>query len=164
MFNQDFGFLIDLGETNASPVANVQRQRKDATITTEISSGSESSDGGSGSVSAGKVRHHHRHPVARNSSCRQPLSPAMSAARALSPSLRSLRVPGSPSPSTTAGSVSLQHQHLQQDALPLRSWSDAVSVRSLASIGMGSTDGRKLTIAKVPTSPAELLNLASPQT
>lgn len=36
--------------------------------------------------------------------------------------------------------------------------SDAASVRSLASIGMGSTDGRKLTIRRVPTSPSELLN------
>lgn len=36
--------------------------------------------------------------------------------------------------------------------------SDAASVRSLASIGMGSTDGRKLTIRRVPTSPNELLN------
>lgn len=36
--------------------------------------------------------------------------------------------------------------------------SDAASVRSLASIGMGSTDGRKLTIRRVPTSPNELLH------
>lgn len=36
--------------------------------------------------------------------------------------------------------------------------SDAASIRSLASIGMGSTDGRKLTIRRVPTSPNELLN------
>lgn len=37
---------------------------------------------------------------------------------------------------------------------------DVISVRSLASIGMGSTDGRKLTIRKVPTTPTELLNIA----
>ncbi|RZF34373.1 hypothetical protein LSTR_LSTR008912 [Laodelphax striatellus] len=42
--------------------------------------------------------------------------------------------------------------------------SDVVSVRSLASIGMGSTDGKKLTIRRVPTSPSELLNIANPTT
>uniref|UniRef100_A0A2S2NNC3 Transporter n=1 Tax=Schizaphis graminum TaxID=13262 RepID=A0A2S2NNC3_SCHGA len=95
---------------------------------------------------------------------------------ALSPSLRSLGVPGSPSAAAMAigsvnhnsncgsGGMNASSHHQHRDASPLRSWSDAVSVRSLASIGMGSTDGRKLTIAKVPTSPAELLNLASPQT
>lgn len=45
-----------------------------------------------------------------------------------------------------------------------RPLSDVVSVRSLASIGMGSTDGKKLTIRRVPTSPTELLNLADPRT
>lgn len=46
----------------------------------------------------------------------------------------------------------------------LRPLSDVVSVRSLASIGMGSTDGKKLTIRRVPTSPSELLNIANPTT
>ncbi|XP_066998089.2 sodium- and chloride-dependent GABA transporter ine [Anabrus simplex] len=44
-------------------------------------------------------------------------------------------------------------------------YSDAashVSMRSLASIGMGSTDGRKVTIRRVPTSPGDLLNIATP--
>ncbi|KAJ8667702.1 hypothetical protein QAD02_009365, partial [Eretmocerus hayati] len=41
---------------------------------------------------------------------------------------------------------------------------DAVSIRSLASIGMGSSDGRKLTIRRVPTSPSELLNMVHPPT
>lgn len=45
-----------------------------------------------------------------------------------------------------------------------RPLTDLVSVRSLASIGMGSTDGKKLTIRRVPTSPSELLNLADPRT
>jgi len=45
-----------------------------------------------------------------------------------------------------------------------RPLSDVVSVRSLASIGMGSTDGKKLTIRRVPTSPTELLNIADPKT
>ncbi|XP_063984488.1 sodium- and chloride-dependent GABA transporter ine [Diachasmimorpha longicaudata] len=41
---------------------------------------------------------------------------------------------------------------------------DSVSIRSLASIGMGSSDGRKLTIRRVPTSPSELLNMVHPPT
>lgn len=50
------------------------------------------------------------------------------------------------------------------NAPTLRPLSDVVSVRSLASIGMGSTDGKKLTIRRVPTSPSELLNIANPTT
>lgn len=41
---------------------------------------------------------------------------------------------------------------------------DAMSVRSLASIGMGSTDGRKMVIRRVPTSPNELFSLVNPPT
>uniref|UniRef100_A0A1B6CQI5 Transporter n=2 Tax=Clastoptera arizonana TaxID=38151 RepID=A0A1B6CQI5_9HEMI len=44
----------------------------------------------------------------------------------------------------------------------LRPMSDVISIRSLASIGMGSTDGKKLTIRRVPTSPNELLNIVEP--
>ncbi|XP_012526109.2 sodium- and chloride-dependent GABA transporter ine isoform X1 [Monomorium pharaonis] len=44
----------------------------------------------------------------------------------------------------------------------LRSFPDTVSIRSLASIGLGSSDGRKLTIRRVPTSPSELLNVVHP--
>ncbi|XP_063531128.1 sodium- and chloride-dependent GABA transporter ine-like [Cydia strobilella] len=40
----------------------------------------------------------------------------------------------------------------------------APSVRSLASIGMGCTDGRKLVIRRVPTSPTELFHLVRPPT
>jgi hypothetical protein len=40
----------------------------------------------------------------------------------------------------------------------------AQSVRSLASIGMGCTDGRKMVIRRVPTSPTELLHLVRPPT
>lgn len=40
----------------------------------------------------------------------------------------------------------------------------AQSVRSLASIGMGCTDGRKLVIRRVPTSPTELFHLVRPPT
>jgi hypothetical protein len=43
-------------------------------------------------------------------------------------------------------------------------FSDASSVRSLASIGMGSTDGRRMVIRKVPNSPSELLSYISPPT
>jgi hypothetical protein len=39
-----------------------------------------------------------------------------------------------------------------------------VSARSLPSIGMGSTDGRKVTIRRVPTSPTELFNIVSAPT
>lgn len=37
--------------------------------------------------------------------------------------------------------------------------SDVMSMRSLASIGMGSTDGKKMVIRRVPTSPTELLSI-----
>lgn len=43
---------------------------------------------------------------------------------------------------------------------PLLRSATANSCRSLASVGMGSTDGTKVLIRRVPTSPAELLNLA----
>lgn len=44
----------------------------------------------------------------------------------------------------------------------VRPFPESVSIRSLASIGMGSSDGRKLTIRRVPTSPSELLNMVHP--
>ncbi|XP_078053532.1 solute carrier family 6 member inebriated isoform X1 [Augochlora pura] len=44
----------------------------------------------------------------------------------------------------------------------VRPFPDSMSIRSLASIGMGSSDGRKLTIRRVPTSPSELLNMVHP--
>lgn len=43
-------------------------------------------------------------------------------------------------------------------------FSDATSIKSLVSIGMGSTDGRKMVIRKVPNSPSELLSCINPQT
>ncbi|XP_022909360.2 sodium- and chloride-dependent GABA transporter ine isoform X1 [Onthophagus taurus] len=39
---------------------------------------------------------------------------------------------------------------------------DAVSLKSYTSIGMGSTDGKKMTVRKIPTSPVELFNLVNP--
>ena len=60
------------------------------------------------------------------------------------------------------------HNHQQIITPTNQNWSSAfcfsevasqMSVRSLASIGMGSTDGRKVTIRRVPTSPTELFNI-----
>lgn len=42
--------------------------------------------------------------------------------------------------------------------------SDAASLRSWASVGMGSTDGRKMIVRRVPTSPVELFNIVNPPT
>lgn len=50
------------------------------------------------------------------------------------------------------------------DSGSTRLFSDASSVRSLASIGMGSTDGKRMVIRKVPNSPTELLNYINPPT
>ncbi|CAI6365482.1 unnamed protein product [Macrosiphum euphorbiae] len=173
-------FIPPIGVTEPRPkftkaeigATTTQQEPRRKYVTTAVcSSGSDSSDGGCAG-GGGAVGRGRRHPVSRSGSCRgQPQTLSPMSAGALSPSLRSLGVPGSPSAAAMAiGSAnhnptmcaSAHNQH--RDASPLRSWSDAVSVRSLASIGMGSTDGRKLTIAKMPTSPAELLNLASPQT
>lgn len=41
---------------------------------------------------------------------------------------------------------------------------DAISVKSYASVGMGSTDGKKMIVRKIPTSPVELFNLVNPPT
>ncbi|ERL92777.1 hypothetical protein D910_10085 [Dendroctonus ponderosae] len=43
-------------------------------------------------------------------------------------------------------------------------FSDAGSVRSWASVGMGSTDGKKMIVRRVPTSPVELFNIVNPPT
>ncbi|KAJ3643934.1 hypothetical protein Zmor_026614 [Zophobas morio] len=43
-------------------------------------------------------------------------------------------------------------------------FSDAASVRSWASVGMGSTDGKKMIVRRVPTSPVELFNIVNPPT
>jgi solute carrier family 6 (neurotransmitter transporter, taurine) member 6 len=45
-----------------------------------------------------------------------------------------------------------------------RMYTDATSVRSLASIGMGSTDGRRMVIRRVPNSPTELMTIINPPT
>lgn len=78
------------------------------------------------------------------------------------PSLRSLKqqhqaeeLPGL----TRTGSAVFSDSGSQYSKFP-----DALSMRSLASIGMGSTDGRRMVIRRVPTSPNELLNLVNPPT
>ncbi|CAG9817388.1 unnamed protein product [Phaedon cochleariae] len=42
--------------------------------------------------------------------------------------------------------------------------SEAASLRSWASVGMGSTDGKKMIVRRVPTSPVELFNIVNPPT
>lgn len=51
--------------------------------------------------------------------------------------------------------------YIFSDASSARIFSDGVSVRSLASIGMGSTDGKKMVIRRVPNSPTELLSIVN---
>ena len=63
-------------------------------------------------------------------------------------------------PATSWASIVFSDAHSQS----ARPFPDSVSIRSLASIGMGSSDGRKLTIRRVPTSPSELLNMVHPPT
>ncbi|KAK0088299.1 hypothetical protein PV326_004892, partial [Microctonus aethiopoides] len=61
--------------------------------------------------------------------------------------------------------ASIVFTDMTNNHLPSRGpFPDSVSIRSLASIGMGSSDGRKLTIRRVPTSPSELLNMVHPPT
>lgn len=54
--------------------------------------------------------------------------------------------------------------YLFRDSAANQIYSDVTSVRSLASIGIGSTDGRKLVIKRVPQTPTELLNIVNPPT
>lgn len=64
---------------------------------------------------------------------------------------------------------SLQHlaksgSYVFNESGSAKMFSDASSIRSLVSIGMGSTDGRKMVIRKVPNSPTELFNYINPPT
>lgn len=54
--------------------------------------------------------------------------------------------------------------YIFSDSGSTRLFSDASSVRSLASIGMGSTDGKRMVIRKVPNSPSELFSYIHPPT
>lgn len=51
---------------------------------------------------------------------------------------------------------------LLRDRVANQLYSDVTSVKSLASIGIGSTDGHKLVIKRVPQSPSDLLNFYAP--
>lgn len=79
----------------------------------------------------------------------------------MSPSLKSLKVSQMDGGKMRSNASWASFTFPDPNARPL---SHVVSVRSLASIGMGSTDGKKLTIRRVPTSPTELLNIADPKT
>ena len=93
------------------------------------------------------------------------------------PSMRSLKSNATDDPQHHHNHHHHHHYHHQQQP-PTASWAsivfdgghygrpfpDSVSIRSLASIGMGSSDGRRLTIRRVPTSPSELLNMVHPPT
>ena len=81
--------------------------------------------------------------------------------------------PGDPSLGFSSPNMMMapQYAHLVRsgsyifsDSGSTRLFSDASSVRSLASIGMGSTDGKKMMIRKVPNTPSELLSYISPPT
>lgn len=52
----------------------------------------------------------------------------------------------------------------QDDGGSTKIITDANSIRSLTSIGMGCTDGRKMIVKRVPNSPSELLGFAQPAT
>lgn len=83
-----------------------------------------------------------------------------------SPSLRSLKTSNSEVTKSTENHVLAASPSLRSftysdvPVTSLRPLSDVVSLRSLVSIGMGSTDGKKLVIRRVPTSPSDLLNFA----
>lgn len=70
----------------------------------------------------------------------------------------------------TSSPMVVQQQHLLvrsgsyifSDSGSAKIISDATSIRSLASIGMGSTDGRKMVIRRVPNTPDELLGILNP--
>uniref|UniRef100_A0A336MKM0 CSON000664 protein n=1 Tax=Culicoides sonorensis TaxID=179676 RepID=A0A336MKM0_CULSO len=52
----------------------------------------------------------------------------------------------------------------QEDGGGTKLVADANSIRSLTSIGMGCTDGRKMIVKRVPNSPSELLGFVQPAT
>lgn len=105
-----------------------------------------------------------------------PHSPARSSARSIDPRHYHHHCSNVRSPRTF--SMDENHQHCpcchqlsptwssvlytETNGSQARSFPDTVSIRSLASIGLGSSDGRKLTIRRVPTSPSELFNVVHP--
>lgn len=112
-------------------------------------------------------RHHHNRvscskPVTKNYTWRPNVQDLKTPRN--SPSLRSLKTHSEEKPSDTTmlpASPSLRSFTCSDvPVTSLRPLSDVASVRSLISIGMGSTDGKKLVIRRVPTSPSDLLNFA----
>lgn len=83
-------------------------------------------------------------------------------------SIKSIDDPGSRfSPPSCPGSFVRTASFIYSDSasqISGRPFSDAASIRSLASIGIGSTDGKRMVIRKVPTSPSELMNIINPPT
>lgn len=79
------------------------------------------------------------------------------------PSLRSLKTTNleeKPSQMLLPAAPSLGSFISSDVPVTLRPLSDDVSVRSLVSISMGSTDGKKLVIRRVPTSPSDFFNFS----
>lgn len=68
----------------------------------------------------------------------------------------------SPQPLNTLLAIPRTNSYVFSDSDGQSKFSDAISLRSLTSIGMGSTDGRKMIIRRVPNSPAELLSIVNP--
>ncbi|XP_057321913.1 sodium- and chloride-dependent GABA transporter ine-like [Microplitis mediator] len=84
------------------------------------------------------------------------------------PSMRSLKSNNTDDhhqqPTTSWASITFSDATPSQSPARGAPFHESVSIRSLASIGLGSSDGRKLTIRRVPTSPSELLNMVQPPT
>lgn len=102
-----------------------------------------------------------------------PHSPSRSSARSID--LRHYHCSNVRSPRTSNMDVNHQHclcchqlpptwavMYTDTNGSQARSFPDTISIKSLASIGLGSSDGRKLTIRRVPTSPSELFNVVHP--
>ncbi|XP_067624401.1 sodium- and chloride-dependent GABA transporter ine isoform X2 [Eurosta solidaginis] len=67
-------------------------------------------------------------------------------------------------PSHSNRDLSASSSFIYRDYVANQIYSDVTSVRSLASIGIGSTDGRRLVIRRVPHTPHELFNIMHPPT
>ncbi|CAD6999669.1 unnamed protein product [Ceratitis capitata] len=67
-------------------------------------------------------------------------------------------------PSHSGKDLSASSSFIFRDQVANQIYSDVTSVRSLASIGIGSTDGRRLVIRRVPHTPHELFNMVHPPT
>lgn len=63
---------------------------------------------------------------------------------------------------STSGKQLSSSSYTYPESAASQIYSDVTSVRSLASIGIGSTDGRKLVIRRVPNTPTELFSIVNP--